>query len=235
MHTGACLLPKCPIEAYNVPSCCRKWCYLNACNYNCCLVCHQTFPCFSTKCPLKTRYILVLICFLIATTLHVFLQEWMTLHGAPRTTGDQLAKWYSTFRYSSNRNENAKPAYYSTPREMFRAEPANADSTQHTWPQGLYSNAQWYQSHPWKLLYKFVEFRLWTVVQLLSTLKDSSNYGHKIHLHRSTCGLFLHYRWIDWFQKQITYSVCRMEIIVSTTVSHTPLSCETEDQICPRN
>ena len=77
--------------------------------------------------------------------------------------------------------------------------------TINTRPQGLNSNAQWYQSHPWKLLHKFGEFRLWTVVQLLCTLKDSSNYGHKIHLHRSTCGLFLHYRWIDGFQKQITF------------------------------
>ena len=98
-----------------------------------------------------------------------------------------------------------KSAYYNTSREMFRAEPANADSAQNTWPQGLNSNAQWYQSHSWKLLHKFGEIRLWTVVQLLCTLKDSSNYGHKIHLHRSTCGLFLHYRWIDGFQKQITF------------------------------
>ena len=33
----------------------------------CPLVCHQTSPCLSTKCPLKTRYKLVLICFQIAT------------------------------------------------------------------------------------------------------------------------------------------------------------------------
>jgi len=119
----------------------------------------------------------------------------MTLPGAPRTTGDQLAKWYSTFRYSSNQHPKGDVQSWACKCCMI--------PHKHTWPQGLNSNAQWYQSHPWKLLHKFREFRLWTVVQLLCTLKDSSNYGHKIHLHRSTCGLFLHYRWIDWFQKQI--------------------------------
>jgi len=102
---------------------------------------------------------------------------------------------------SKSESENVKSAYYSTPREMFRAEPANADSAQHTWPQGLNSNVQWYQSHSWKLLNKFGEFRLWTVVQLLWALKDSSSYGHKINLHHSTCGLFLHYRWTDFKNK----------------------------------
>ena len=90
---------------------------------------------------------------------------------------------------------------YSTSREMFRAEPANADSAQHTWPQGLHWKVQWYQSHLWKLLHKFGEFRLWTVVQLLCALKDNSSYGHKIHLHHSTCGLFLHYKWTDFKNK----------------------------------
>ena len=36
----------------------------------------------------------------------------------------------------------------------------------------------------------------------LCALKDSSSYGHKIHLHHSTCGLFLHYRWTDFKNKE---------------------------------